>query len=358
MDSKQQAQLRCRQIDAFNAELETLEKEAVLALDSEQKAAISRYHYSLIKSLSQQYDIDANAYDHQLTIGMRIASFFGALALAASLFFLFYRFWGELATPIQVMILVSSPLSALGLTCALLEKERSGYFAKIAALITLACFVLNLSMLGQIFNLSPSPNAFILWSICALGLAYLTRTRIMLTFAILLFAAFLSARMGNWSGLYWLSFGDRPENFFLPALLIFAAGHWQQKHVENFAATYRVFGLLLLLMPILALAHWAYGSYLPFEHSLTEGIYQIIGFALSALIIGYGIRRNWSDTVNTGTVFFVIFLYTKLFDWWWDWFPKYLFFLVIALSAILILVIFKRLRNAMKTEHQGEQYVA
>ena len=47
-----------------------------------------------------------------------------------------------------------------------------------------------------------------------------------------------------------------------------------------------------------------------------------------------------------GITFFVIFLYTKFFDWWWDALPKWLFFLLLALSAILILLVLKRLRRA------------
>ena len=40
-----------------------------------------------------------------------------------------------------------------------------------------------------------------------------------------------------------------------------------------------------------------------------------------------------------------IFLYTKFFDWWWEWLPKWLFFLLIALSAVLLLLVFQRLRR-------------
>ena len=36
----------------------------------------------------------------------------GALALAASVFFLFYQFWGFLATWLQVSILVAAPFAA------------------------------------------------------------------------------------------------------------------------------------------------------------------------------------------------------------------------------------------------------
>ena len=49
--------------------------------------------------------------------------------------------------------------------------------------------------------------------------------------------------------------------------------------------------------------------------------------------------------VNAGVTLFVMFFYTKLFDWWWDMMPKYLFFLVMGLTAVLLLVVFKRLRK-------------
>ena len=60
----------------------------------------------------------------------------------------------------------------------------------------------------------------------------------------------------------------------------------------------------------------------------------------------YRARRQWSDTVNTGITFFVIFLYTKFFDWWWESMPKWLFFFVLGLAAILILLVLKRLRRS------------
>jgi uncharacterized membrane protein len=78
-----------------------------------------------------------------------------------------------------------------------------------------------------------------------------------------------------------------------------------------------------------------------------EVLYQITGFVFSAAAIGLGIRKSRPEVVNTGNVFFTIFLYTKFYDWWWNWMPKYLFFLVIGLTAIVMLLIFKRLRNAL-----------
>lgn len=70
------------------------------------------------------------------------------------------------------------------------------------------------------------------------------------------------------------------------------------------------------------------------------------GFMLcAALAIWLGVRHDWSDTLNTGLTFLLIFLYTRLYDWWWEVLPKYLFFLIVGLIAVLVLLILRRLRR-------------
>jgi uncharacterized membrane protein len=112
----------------------------------------------------------------------------------------------------------------------------------------------------------------------------------------------------------------------------------------GFAGIYRIFGLLTLFLPALVLANWGNGSYLELDPDIIEGMYQLFGFAGSAGAIWLGARRHWPEVVNTGMTFFVIFLYTKFFDWWWEIMPKYLFFLVLGLTAILLLLVLRRLR--------------
>jgi uncharacterized membrane protein len=99
---------------------------------------------------------------------------------------------------------------------------------------------------------------------------------------------------------------------------------------------------------MLILSHWAYGSYLDLDTKLIEGGYQVAGFVAAALAIWLGARRGWPETVNTGIVFFLIFLWAKLYEWWWEIMPKYLFFLVVGLTAVLILLILKRLRRTFR----------
>ncbi|MCG6937745.1 MAG: DUF2157 domain-containing protein [Gammaproteobacteria bacterium] len=345
MDNKQKAQQRADQVQAFYDEVKQLEADRVLQLEDGQREAIARYHASLLKSLTEKFDIDTSSRQKQLSSGMKIASFIGALALAASVFFLFYQFWGYFSTPVQVSILISAPLLTLFATWRVAQREVTGYFAKLLSMVSFACFVLNLVMLGQIFNITPSDKALLLWAAYGFLLAYAFDVRLLLAMGILSLSGFIAARTGSWSGMYWLSFGERPENFILPALLIFCMPLWfKQQRYSGFAPIYRVFGCLLLLLPILVLCNWGEGSYLYWDTTVIEGAYQLLGFLISAGLVSLGIRMHWPDVINTGNVFFVLFLYTKMFDWWWEIMPKYLFFLLIALTSLLLLFVYKRIR--------------
>jgi hypothetical protein len=88
-------------------------------------------------------------------------------------------------------------------------------------------------------------------------------------------------------------------------------------------------------------------SYLPFDHATIRRVYQASGFVLSAGAIGLGIARRFRETVYGGAFFFVAFLYLKYAQWWWDWMPKYLFFLIVALTAMALLWLLLRLRAAL-----------
>ncbi|MDH5572241.1 MAG: DUF2157 domain-containing protein [Gammaproteobacteria bacterium] len=345
MDNKLKAQQRADQIQAFQDEVKLLEADSILALDSAQRASIANYHSQLLKTLTDKFDIDTSSREKQLSAGMKIASFIGALALAASIFFLFYQFWGFLTTPIQVAILVLAPLVTLFLTAFISQREATGYFAKLMGMVSFACFVLNLSMLGQIFNITPTENALLVWAAYGFLLAYAFDVRLLLATGILSLSGFIAAQVGSWNGMYWLYMGENPENFLLPALIIFAVPLvFKQERYSGFAPIYRVFGCMLFLIPVLVLSNWGEASYLAWDNSIIEGSYQLVGFGISAALIVLGIRKHWTDVINTGNAFFVLFLYTKFFDWWWEIMPKYLFFLVIALSSLLLLFIYKRVR--------------
>lgn len=344
--SRTTAQKRADQIHQFRRELELLAAEGVLQLNGEQCERLDAHHEALLAELASAFDIDRDARSRQLSWGMRIASLLGALALAASVFFLFRQFWGLFSEWAQVGILVGASLVTFVATLTTRPRDATGYFTKLCALVAFACFVLNVAMIGQIFNITPSDKALLPWAAYGLLLAYLCDLRLLLAAGLVCLLAFIAARVGTWSGVYWIHFGERPENFLPAALALFALpAFFRHERYDQFPAVYRLVGLLAFFLPLLILSHWGQGSYLDWPATTVEHVYQLAGFLFGALVIWLGLRRQWTETANTGVVFFVIFLYTKFYDWWWELMPKYLFFLVLGLTAVLVLLEMKRLRR-------------
>jgi uncharacterized membrane protein len=342
------AQQRVNRIHSFQAELDQLERDGLLALSPDQQQRLTTHHAQLLRELAQQFDVDTTAGQKQMSVGMRVVSFLGALALAASVFLFFYRIWGLISTPIQLLVLISAPILAVLAMEVTRKRERNPYFTSLVGLVAFAAFVLDLSLLGNIFNITPSQNALLVWGAFALLLAYTHDLKLLLVAGMLCLLAYLSATVGTWRGVYWLSFGERPENFLPAGLLLFMVPAMiHHKHHPDFPGYYRLFGLLTLLVAVLILSHWGAGSYLHLAAKNVETCYQLLGFALAGLTIWFGVRWGWPALTNLGSTFFVIDLYTKFYDWWWDWMPKYLFFLTLGLVAILLLLMFKRLRGQL-----------
>ncbi len=344
MEDSYQAQARIDRINAFRTELAQLTQEG-LAPPETLRGQWAGHHDQLLAHWAAQYEVDTSGSQKQLTLGMRIASLLGALALSAAIYLFFLHFWGGLALPLQVTLLVGLPLVAmLGVEWAA-RRERTRYFAAIVALVAFAAFVLDLSMLGRIFNVIPSQNAFLAWGAFALLLAYAYELRLLLVAGLLCLLGYLSATVGTWGGGYWLSFGERPENFLLAGALITTIGLLNLRHLPGFAALYRLVGLLTIFIAVLVLSHWGRVSYLPLPKDQVEIGYQLFGFLLAGLTIWYGIRRGWSGLINVGSTFFILYLYTRLVDWWWDGLPRYLFFLLVGFIAILLLLVLRRLHS-------------
>ncbi len=354
--TKIQAQMRADQVRAFRAEQVLLSEQGLLQLPDDTSAAIQQYHDNLLRELQQAQDVDLSEGARHLSLGMQIVSFLGASALAASLFFLFHQYWGYFATTTQVIILIAAPLVSLVIASWAQRLDSSGYYAKLAALISFASWVLNIAMLGSIFNITPSPNAYAIFALYGFILAYLLQVRLVLAAALVCSFIFISARFGTWMGSYWVSVGENPEHFLLPSLIFFSLPLWiNQSRFHGFTAIYQLLSVVTFFIALLILANWADSSYLPWSNDVVEGFYQVAGFVASALLVLYGLRTGAVNLMLAGNVFFALFLYTKFFDWWWDWMPKYLFFFVIGLTAILVLMVFNRLRKAQQNALQKAQ---
>src|ERR687895_749400 len=133
--SKDDAQRRADQIRAFRSELDALRREGLEPVTPDRLDALTAHHDALLASLSDRFDIDTTVSAKRMSLGMRLASAFGAAALTAAVVSFFYRIWGDLSTPAQVAFLTIAPIAALAATVLAARRERTLYVASLCAIV-------------------------------------------------------------------------------------------------------------------------------------------------------------------------------------------------------------------------------
>lgn len=345
MSGRLDAQARADQIRAFQEELAQLESELGGVLDGPQRARITTHQDALLADFARAFDVSTSESDRQLALGLRLASFLGALALCIAVVLFVERFWGGLTTGVQVSLLALATALALGLTEFAARREKTLYFAGLAALVAFAAFVTDVSMLGQIFNLVPSHQAFLLWAAFAGALAYGYGLRLLLLAAIVTGTVWMGGALASLGGLYWTALFSRAELLLLPAAVAVALGlllHGTRQ--DGFCPIYRTTGLILLFWIVLWHAASGEGSILPLAPEQVEAVYQVFGFVVAGLAIWAGVRQGWNEVTYAGVTAFTILLFIKAADWWWDWMPRWLFFLVLGGIAVGVMLLLKRLK--------------
>jgi uncharacterized membrane protein len=342
------AQRAADRIRILRQELASEEIQSVLALNPDQQNRFEEWSQAKLATLAQQFDIDTSASQKRVSWAMRIASTLGALALCAAVILFFVHYWGYLDTPVQLAIVILTPLVLLAGTEFAAQRERTPYSTGLLALVTLASFILNLVVVGSIFNISSTERALLPWGAFAVVLAYRYGLRLLLAVGLVLLMSYVAALYTAHMGYHWLDFSSRPEHFLLLGLFVFMLPFcWKHSHSTDFPPVYRLVGSLTFFIAILSLAAWGAPSYLPWDTTNVERFYEIAGLILSAAAIWWGIMHNWNGLVNTGALFFIIFLFTRLYHWWWDWMPHYLFFAVVGAVGIALVLAFRRLRTKM-----------
>ena len=344
--SRQLAQESADRIALLRQELATPEVRQVLALTTDQQARFDAWSQAKLAELAVQFDVDTTVSQKRVSWGMRIASTIGAIAICAAVVLFFLRYWGFVSTPAQVVILVLAPLLSIAAAEFTARRERTPYFTGLVALVAFTAFVMNLSVLGDIFNLTSTERALLAWGTFALLMAYRHGLRLLLTIGLLLLIGYGAALVTAHFGYRWFDFGRRPELVALLALVTFctplAISHQRS---ADFPPVYRLVGSLVFFVSIVSLAEWGVPSYLPLSQKDIERLYEVVGLLTSAGAIWLGIVRQWNGTVNTAATAFVVFLFTRLYHWWWEAMPHYLFFAVIGVLGIGLVLAFKRIRG-------------
>jgi uncharacterized membrane protein len=346
MHARREAQTRVDRILAFRQQLAELERDSVLELTPGQREKVDAHLDQLQKQLAREFDVDVTTSQRQLSAGMKVASALGALALCAGVFLFFYRFWGVMTTGVQVALVIVTPLLLIAAMEFASRRERTRYFTAMIGLVAVSAFVVNLMMLGQIFNVAPSPNALLVWGAFALILAHAYRVRWLVAAGVAGVCGWFAGSMLVWFLAANSIYGqERLESSLLPASLAVAFG--ARRNQDEFSPAYRLSGLIVGFIALLVLSFGA-GSYLPGDQKTIARLYQFAGLAAAAATIWLGIRKQWSGTLNTGAAFFAIFLLARLVDWFWDWMPTYIFFLVIGAIAMGLLALFRKLRTRLE----------
>ena len=336
---------RADRLRIFREELATLEQERALELTPEQRTALDAHIAKTLAGLATSYDVDTTESERHISLGMKIASALGGLALCVAVVLFFGRYLGTWPSALQIGVLATLPIALTGGAEFAARRERTLYYAGLLSIVAFAAFVANLALLGAIFNMAPTPNALFVWGLFGLALGYHLGLRILLAAGLVSLLGWVTAMTNVWRGWWWWEFERRPEEVICAGLLLAVVGT-QLRHgrMHDFPQVYRLLGLLAIFLPALYLSAEGAASYLPWETDNVETFYQMAGVVASGVAVWIGVRRNWNEVINGATLFFVIFLFLRLVDWWWDSMPTYLFFLLIGAIAIGLVAIFKRLR--------------
>lgn len=344
--TKRKAQHRLDRIASFREELKDLEAEQALALSADQRSRLEAHFAMLEAGLARRFGLDTSDSARRISWGMRTVALLGAAALFAAIALFLHRVWGLLPTAAHVLLLTGITLAFLTGAEWTHRKRADGFYTGLLVLAAGVAFVMELSAMAGIFNIAPSPHALLLWSAFGLltGIAY----GIWLVFGagVVLGCAYVASLLSMVTGSYWTSFLEHQQYFLLPPAITAYAIPWIAPGADphGLRVTGRLCGTGMGLVALFSLSVAGHLCCAGMAPRTIEGLYQLVGLFLSGAVVGHGLKLGTAGLVNLGSLMFVIFLYARLHAWWWDWMPKYLFFLLIGFIALVLLFLFRWMR--------------
>lgn len=343
-------QQRVADIAAFREELARLEREGIAAFDAETAGRVHGYHDRVLASLTADTTIDATPAAAQLSLGMRIATFLGAGALSAAYGFFVASVWGTLEMRPQLLLVSLPPLVLVLLTHLAWRRERSGYVASLLATVAVIALWVGLVAIGSLFNLPDTRQLLLAVGVFALLLAYLYGLGLPLLLGIVTFGGWLWSLAALALGLFWRdAFGMFDPLVVLGVLALLVPAVIRRP--AGFAPIWRTTGAIAFGTGVLLAGSNAQLSALDggIDRPYIEAAYQVLAaIGLPALIV-IGVRRDWSGVTVVSVIFLSLFLMSRLNAWFWDYLPKWLFFLLVGLLAVLVLVLLRQLRSRRVT---------
>jgi hypothetical protein len=220
--------------------------------------------------------------------------------------------------------------------------ERTRYIAAVMAVVACGAFVLQTVLIGQIFNLRSSPHLLLLWGAFALATAVPWRFVLPFSLGVLALVCYAGALSLWLAGMAWVEFIPRPEPMMVAAALLLP---FSSRVPRELVMAGRSVLLIQVLGPLLLLSAVKELSLLPLDPASARVAYQWLAAAAGIAVVGIGVRNSFDEVILIGALFGGLFLLTRFVDWWWDWMPRYLFFLILAAVALGWIWALRRLRR-------------
>jgi hypothetical protein len=342
--SAEDAQRRVDQIRAFRAELAALRSAGASPLSAEQDAALAAYHDQLLAELARHYDVDASERAGTLSRGMRVLSFFGAVTLTAAIYSLVSHYWARLDLPLQAALLAAFPLMALVGVELSSRMERTLYVASLFAIVAYGSFWLALYELSDRLNIPLSAHFLWFGVGFGFGLAIPYGFRIIFAAALLTLAAAIAASFFQIAGTHWPMIVERVELLMIAGFSVLVLAVPFARLNRSFVPVVRLVGFGVGLACLLVLSASGGASLIPARSTTIEAVYQAIMLIVCVAVLVISIRARWGETVKLAAVMFALFLMTRYVDWFWDFLPAYVFFLILAVLAFVWLLALRRIR--------------
>ncbi len=340
-------QKRAAQILAFREEITLLEREGV-GLDPATLTRIRARHDAELERLASRGDVDLAPGAARLSMGMRIATLLGTIALSAAYALFVSSHWGGLGLGAQLTLVIAPPLVLIALTHFAAQLEQTGYVASLIGTVAVIAFAVNLGTLGALFNLPDSRNALLAVGLLGLLLAY----RYGLTLPLLPGIGGVGGWL--WSlgaipfGLWWRDGFQILEPLLLVSTLAMTVPSWVRGPAA-FTPWWRATGAATLILGLLLLEANGRFSMLSGNPHTIEIFYKVIGAVLLTALVWWGIRRDQRVVMQIATAGAVLYLFLRLVDWFWDWVPQWLFFLIVGAFALAVLFVLRRLHRQVAT---------
>ncbi|MCZ4279853.1 DUF2157 domain-containing protein [Kiloniella laminariae] len=360
MDRRTAAE-RSQQILAFRAELAILEQQGLAKFSAAEGKRVSGYHDGLLADFSRRFDTDLSSSQQQLSWGMRLASSFGALAFSFAIFLFFEHYWDVFSINLQIGLATAAPLVALGLSELVERRFATRHYTGLAALVALACFGANLSILGEIYNISASANAFLAWGAFALVLASRYDLRVVLGLGLGCLIIFVAGTLTGMAGYLWPR-RQLPELYLLASVVILIlpllaglSSRYLPKitgAIRHNREVYAFVGLAGIYTSFQWLGLDAEQSLLPLADWTLEYIYSLLAFAAAGLGIWLSLRQRWQLGSYLSAGYLLLYALIKYAIWFWDDWPEYVFFLILGIIALGMIVFLNSLRSRLRGQQQ------